>query len=121
MDATGDKPYDLEERTFLFAHGVRKFLRQLPRSVCNIEDGKQLARSSGSIGANFIEAMEALSRKDRLYRFRVSLKEAKEARYRLRLIDLGRKPDLEDSRKDLIDEARQLMNIPATIIRKTAG
>ena len=54
--------YDLEDRTFRFAKDVRTFVKQLSRSLSNIEDGKQLIRSSGSVGANYIEANEALSK-----------------------------------------------------------
>lgn len=47
-----NKQYDLEERTKEFAKRVREFVKKLPRTIGNIEDGKQLIRSSGSIGAN---------------------------------------------------------------------
>jgi hypothetical protein len=50
------KPYDLEERTFVFAKKVR-VCQTMPRNVCNLEDGKQLARASGSVGANYIGQM----------------------------------------------------------------
>jgi hypothetical protein len=49
-----NKQYDLEERTFLFARRVRKFIRKLKLDLCNIEDAKQLTKSSGSVGANYI-------------------------------------------------------------------
>ena len=50
------KPFDLEERTYLFARDCRLYVRKLPKTTSTIEDGKQLIRSSGSIGANYIEA-----------------------------------------------------------------
>ncbi|MEI6434998.1 MAG: four helix bundle protein [Bacteroidota bacterium] len=78
--------YDLEERTFLFTKNVVLFIKQLPRSVSNIEFVKQVIRSSGSVGANYIEANESLSKKDFLMRTRISRKEAKETSYCLRLI-----------------------------------
>jgi len=57
MDKThNDKPYDLEERTFQFAQRVFSYLKKLPRTVVNLEIVKQGIRSSGSVGANFIEA-----------------------------------------------------------------
>ena len=46
-----NKPYDLEERTFLFAKECRNYIRTLSKTTSNIEDGKQLIRSSGSVGA----------------------------------------------------------------------
>src|SRR3989344_7364814 len=50
---------DLEERTFMFAQNVRAFVRKLPKGIINGQDGVQLIRSSGSVGANYIEAQEA--------------------------------------------------------------
>ncbi len=44
---TGNKTYDLEERTFEFARDVRLFVKTLPRTTANIEDGKQLIKLSG--------------------------------------------------------------------------
>ena len=58
------KQYDLEERTSIFAKRVRLFVKKLPKTSGNNEDGKQLIRSSGSVGANYIEANESLSTKD---------------------------------------------------------
>jgi four helix bundle protein len=57
------KPYDLEERTFEFARASRAFVRRLPRTISNIEDVKQFVRTSGSIGANYIEANEAIGKR----------------------------------------------------------
>jgi hypothetical protein len=58
-----EKPqYDLEERTFPFAKRVRDFVKRLPRTVCNVEDVRQLVRASGSLGVNYIEASESLAK-----------------------------------------------------------
>ena len=54
------KHYDLEKRTFEFARAVRQFVKKLSKTIGNIEDGKQLIRSSGSVGANYIEANELM-------------------------------------------------------------
>jgi len=67
-----EKPYDLEERTFLFAKECRNYIRTLTKTTSNIEDGKQLVRSSGSVGANYIEANEKLGDKDLIYRLKIS-------------------------------------------------
>jgi len=85
----GSKPRDLEERTFRFAELVRAFVRQLPRTISNTEDVRQLVRASGSVAANWVEADEALSKKDFLMRAKICRKEAKESRLFLRLIDIG--------------------------------
>ena len=114
-----DKPYDLEERTFAFAANARAFVKEVLKTLSNIEDSKQLIRASGSIGANYIEANEALSKKDFILRIKICRKEAKEARYWLRLIDTNNDPELEQKRKDLIREATELMNIFGAILRKS--
>ncbi|MFO0824682.1 MAG: four helix bundle protein [Gemmataceae bacterium] len=112
------KVYDLEERTELFALRVRAFVKRLPRGIANFEDSKQLVRASGSVGANYIEANEALGAKDRAMRVRISRKEAKESRFWLRLIDTGSVAATETERKALIQEATELMNILGAILRK---
>ena len=113
------KPYDLEERTFLFAKRVRAFIKCLPRHVGNFEDGKQLVRSSGSVGANYIEANESLTKKDFLLRAKISRKEAKESRYWLRLLDTGDDPIVSAEREALLIESTELLKIFAAMIRKS--
>jgi four helix bundle protein len=114
------KPYDLEPRTALFAKQVRAFVKRLPRTVANYEDVRQLVKASGSVGANYIEANEALGKKDFLMHIRISRKEAKESRYWLALVDTKAQPDLEQERERLIQESTELMNIFAAILRKSA-
>ena len=63
--------YDLEERTYLFARDCRLYVKKLPKTISNMEDGKQLVRSSGSVGANYIEANEKLGDKDFLFRVKL--------------------------------------------------
>jgi four helix bundle protein len=71
------KQYDLEERTLEFAKNVITFTKVLPRTVANRELVKQLVRSCGSVGANYIEANESLSKKDFVMRIKICRKEAK--------------------------------------------
>ena len=119
MDSEGNEPrFDLQERTFLFAHRVRSFFKLIPKTVSNYEDGKQVIRASGSVGANYIEADDPLGPKDFLLRMKIGRKEAKEARYWLRLLDLEAKPELETERAGLVKEASELVLIFSSIIRK---
>jgi four helix bundle protein len=113
------KHYDLEERTFEFAREVRLFVKKIPRTIGNIEDGKQVIRASGSIGANYIEANESLSKKDFVMRIKISRKEAKESFYWLRLIDTGGREELEHERKKLMQEATELRKIFGSILEKS--
>jgi four helix bundle protein len=111
------KQYDLEDRTATFATRVRDFVKRVPKDLTNTEYSKQLIRSSSSVGANYIEANEALSRKDFLMRIKISRKEAKESRYWLRLIipAEGRAEEQEH----LIQEATELLMIFTAILKKS--
>ncbi len=109
--------YDLEDRTFRFAKEVRKLVKALPRTICNIEDGKQLIRSSGSVGANYIEANESVSKKDFGFRIKICRKEAKESRYWLQLLMLDN-DEMNKQRKGLIRESTELMKIFGAILKK---
>ena len=112
------KQYDLEDRTLTFAREVIEFVKVLPKTIVNVEVTKQLVRSSGSVGANYIEANEALGKKDFTMRIRICRKEAKESRYWLNLVE-ARGEDAEGKRRSLIDEAGQLMRIFGSILEKT--
>ncbi|MEW5949311.1 MAG: four helix bundle protein [Thermodesulfobacteriota bacterium] len=112
------KQYDLEDRTFIFAGKIRTFVNNMPKTVANIEDGRQLIRASGSVGANYIEANEALSKKDFVMRIKICRKEAKESRYWLKLIDTDGEQECENEREGLEQEATELMNIFGAILRK---
>jgi four helix bundle protein len=113
------KNYDLEERCFEFAKSVRVFVKRLPRTICNMQDVGQLVRASGSVGANYIEANEALGKKDFLMHIKISRKESKESRYWLRLVDIAGDNELEVERGKLIQESSELMNIFGAILRKS--
>src|SRR6266496_540975 len=115
----GAKPRDLEDRTFLFVESVRTFVKQLPRTVSNTEDVRQLVRASSSVAANWIEADEALSKKDFLMRAKICRKEAKESRLFLRLVDAGLTKDSVAARETLAAEARELTLIFSSIISKS--
>jgi four helix bundle protein len=115
----GNSQYDLEDRTYEFARCVRAFVKKLPRTICNTEDVKQVVRSSGSIGANYIEANDALSKKDFRMRIRMSRKESKETRYWLRLLDTQDDTALNGERDKLVQESTELMRIFGAILKKS--
>ncbi|HZY10483.1 MAG TPA: four helix bundle protein [Bacteroidota bacterium] len=114
---SGDKYYDLEERTLRFTKQVVEFLKQVPNTLENTEFSKQLIRSSSSVGANYIEANESLGKKDFLMRVRICKKESKETKYWIELLTC---PDgLDNKRKTLIQEAIELMKIFGAILEKS--
>jgi len=109
--------YDLEERTFKFAQRISRYVNNLPKIVSNIEYGKQLVRSAGSVGANYIEANESLSKKDFALRIKISKKEAEETRFWIRLTE-PREEFLKE-KEALIAESIELMKIFGAILEKT--
>ena len=94
-------------------------MQNLPKTISNIEDGKQLVRSSGSVGANYIEANEKLGEKDLSFRLKIARKEAKESKYWIRLLqDLN--TELNEFSIPLLEEAEELRKILSTIITKSS-
>jgi four helix bundle protein len=118
-DGEQEKRFDLEDRTYLFAQRVRRFVKQLPRTLCNMEDVRQLVRASGSVGSNYIEANESLSKKDFVMRIKICRKEAKESRFFLRLVETGEGATVRKECDSLIGEAQELTNIFGAIVRKS--
>lgn len=114
----GESKYDLEERTFTFAKDCRKTVKKLEKNIANISDCKQLIRSSGSVGANYIEANESLSKKDFIYRIKVCRKEAKESIYWLRLLSTDN-TNQQTKIESLMREATELKKIFSAIINNS--
>lgn len=111
------KQYDLENRSLIFAQKVRQYIGKLPKTIANNEDSKQVVRSSGSIGANYIEANESLSKKDFIMRMRISRKECKETRFWLNLIIPN--PEDEPTRTWLLNESLEILKILSSILNKS--
>lgn len=113
-NSINSKQYDLEDRTLKYAKDVREFVRRPSRTIINIEDGKQLVRSSGSVGANYIEANESLSKKDFIMRIKICRKEARESEYWLSLLKTS---NIEKGK--LLQESIELRKIFGAIIEKS--
>jgi len=111
------KRYDLEERTLIFAKQVIEFINKLPKTLANTEISKQLVKAAGSVGANYVEANESLSKKDFVLRIKICRKEAKESRYWLKLISCNSN-ESEKEQRNLIQEAMELMKIFGAILEK---
>lgn len=108
--------YNLEIRTLQYAKTVNDYVKKLPKTIPNIENGRQLVKAAGSIGANYIEANESLSKKDFSLRIKISRKEAKESRYWLYLTEPNHSDSHEKQR--LIEEATELTKIFSSILLK---
>jgi len=81
-------PTDIQQRTFEFAKRIVKLVDRLPRTLAATEIGRQMLRSGTSVGANMQEADAAESRSDFIHKVSIALKEARETRYWLALVDM---------------------------------
>ncbi len=118
MNQVSNSPkYDLEERTLEFSKRISTLCRNLPYNEVNNCFIKQVIRSGTSIGANYREANETETKKDFLFRMRISRKEAKETVYWLELI-IYSNPGLEKRMANILEESRALVKIISSIVGK---
>ncbi|MCX5696838.1 MAG: four helix bundle protein [Candidatus Omnitrophica bacterium] len=110
--------FDLERRTTEFAKAVIRVCKNLPRNSMNDRLIGQVVGASGSIGANYREANDALGKKDFILRLKIARREAKESHHWLELI-LEANTNKESEIKPLINEAGELKNILSSIIAKS--
>lgn len=114
------RKYDspLDERTLEFGKKVIRLCKSLPKNAVSIEPIKQVMRSGCSVGANYREANDALSRKDFTFRLRISRKEAKETMYWLELLAEAC-PEFQKDIAPLAQEVYELVKILSSIIEKS--
>jgi four helix bundle protein len=112
-----EPPSDLGERTTKFGEAIVRFSKRIPRDPTNNRLIDQLVGCGTSIGANYCEANERVSKKDFHNVIGRCVKEAKETRYFLRLTAAS-EPRLADEARDLYREAKELHLIFAAIFRK---
>ena len=101
----------------MFARDVIAYQNTLSKTLANVEIRKQLIRSAGSVGANYIEANESFSKKDFALRLKICRKEAKESRYWLGLLEVN-DDTIEKKKQTLIQEATEPLRIFNAIIEK---
>ena len=109
--------FDLEERTAQFGEAVIHFVKRIPRSPENNRLINQLVGCGASIGANYCEANEAISKKDFKCTIGRCVKEAKETKFFLRMIAAS-EPKMTSEARTLYREAKELHLIFAAIYRK---
>lgn len=118
MNEISNGKYDLEERTLEYAKRIIRLCKKLPENRINNTLVPQAVSSSNSTGANYIEANEALSKRDFLHRMKIARKEAKESVFHLRLL-LEANPSFETEIKSLIKEGIEIKKILSAIIEKS--
>jgi len=115
---TERKTYDLTERTASFGEAIIRFAKTIPRNPVTISLITQLVRSGTSVGANYNEADEAVSKRDFRNKIGICNKEAKETKHWLRMI-VSASPELTEEARPLWAEAKELHLIFAKIFRST--
>lgn len=114
--------YDLEERTTKYSEEIISFCRKMIKNIITIPLIDQLIRCGTSIGANYMEASGASSKKDFRNKIFICVKEAKETKYWLRLLaktDVNASKEIVETCRSLWKEAQELTLIFSTIARKT--
>lgn len=117
MNRSGDKPYDLEERTALFGEMVVGFAKTIPQNIITQPLIAQIVRSATSVGANYCEADDASSKKEFRQKIGYCRKEARETKHWIRMI-VKACPELRNEAISIWNEAKELHLIFAAIIRK---
>jgi len=110
------KIYDLEERTARFGEAVIDFAKSLPKNTITIPLISQLMRSGTSIGANYLEADGASTKKDFHYKITISRKEAKETKHWFRMIAHA-VPEKAEEARVLWKEAQEFVFIFSSILK----
>ncbi len=118
-DSKPKRKYDLEERTLKFFRAVITLCKKLPKDVINVEIIRQLIRAAGSVGANYREANEAISKKDLGHRVKICRKEARESHYWLQSL-LEANPSFRGEIEALVQESLELARIFTSIRNKVS-
>ena len=108
--------YDLEERTARFDQAIIDFAKRIPRGPLTDRIIDQLVRAETSVGANYIEADDSVSKKEFLKCIGTCKKEARETKNFLRMVARA-VPELQTDARKLRLEARALHLVFARIWR----
>lgn len=115
-DSHGKPLFDLEERTAQFGEAVIDFAKMVPLSPITRRLIDQLIGAGTSIGANYCEADDAVSKKDFRHKIAICKKESRETKFFIRMI-VKAVPELREPAKPLWQEAKELHLIFAKIYR----
>jgi four helix bundle protein len=118
MAEGGKRPYDLEERTAQFGEAVIDFLKKVPQNPITNRLIDQLVGAGTSVGANYGEADDAVSKKDFRYKLSHCKREAREAKHYIRML-VRAVPHLREVADPLSQESKELHLIFASIYRNS--
>jgi len=112
------KIFDIKERSFWFGVEIVKLVADLPKNTAGFAVGGQIVRSGTSIGANIEEAQNAPTKKEFIHGMTISLREARETEFWLRIIiesDLIGKEKIDN----LIEENKEIIKILTAIVKNS--
>jgi four helix bundle protein len=108
-EGAGERPpYDLEERTALFGEAIIAFAKRVPQNVVTLPLIRQLVRCGTSVGANYCEADDSVSKKEFRKNIGTCKKEARETKFHMRMIAAA-EPSMKESARPLWQEAKELI------------
>ncbi|MGA2278911.1 MAG: four helix bundle protein [Verrucomicrobiota bacterium] len=110
--------YDLEERTACFGETIVRFAKKIPHNPVNNRLIDQLVGAGTSVGANYCEADDGVSKPDFKHRIGTCRKEAREAKFFLRMVAVA-EPALKSEAREIWREAHALHRIFSRIWRNT--
>ncbi len=112
------KIFDIRERSFQFGVAIIQLVSRLPKTTAGFAIGNQIIRSGTSIGANIEEAQNAGTKKEFIHIITISLKEARETEYWLRLIF---ETELVEQKTILpiLGEVKEIIKILITIVKRS--
>ncbi len=113
----GRRVFDLEERTARFGEAIIGFAKKIPLNPVNNRLIEQLVGAGTSVGANYCEADDGVSRKDFKNKIGTCRKEARETKFFLRMVATA-EPSLKPEARNLWQEAKELHLIFSKIWRK---
>ena len=111
------KKYDLKERTAKFGEKIIKFCQNLPPNAINAQLICQLVRAGTSIGANYMEADGAESKKDFRHKIGICKKESMETMHWLRMI-VAANPTRNIECREFWQETHEFVLIFSSILKK---
>jgi len=114
-ESNSGKSYDLEERTAKYGESVIIFCRAMKQDTISKPLISQIVRSGTSIGANYMEANGASSKKDFKNKIYICKKESQETKHWLRMIAVCF-PEKKDEIRKLWQEAQELTMIFQKIV-----
>jgi four helix bundle protein len=111
--------FDLEERTARFGEAIVVFAKRIPVNLVTTPLISQLVRAATSVGANYLEADDADTKKEFRHRIGIARREARETKHQLRMV-VAAEPQLRDDARPLWTEAKEL-NLIFGAIRRRLG